>query len=220
MKFQWIFWIVFGYLLGGILFSWHLPKLLTKKDTRKLSSDHNPGAANAFVHTGWKIGLLCLLCDLLKGFLPVYGAAQRLDCRALPFALVMLAPVLGHATAPYYKFSGGKSIAVSFGVLTALIKITPVIWILVFFYILFSVVVKIRPTRIRSIVTFSIFGVLSAVFSAYTCQYAIGLGCIAIAGIVIYKHWMAKPQPTQASAVQPVLPFNGSEENEQTKSHQ
>ena len=38
---------IFGFLLGGVLFSYHLPKLLRGVDIVALSPDHNPGTANA-----------------------------------------------------------------------------------------------------------------------------------------------------------------------------
>ena len=181
----WFIWTVLilgGYLCGGILFSLHIPKLLRGIDICQVSDDHNPGAANVFTHAGWEIGIICLLLDLLKGFLPVYAAVKTVDTNSFLFSLVMVAPVLGHATAPFYKQSGGKCIATSFGVLTALFPLTWIMLILAGFYILFSTLIKIRPNRIRSIVTYALFAIAAIIVTIFNHMYAIGLGCVFCIG--------------------------------------
>ena len=106
----WTLHIVAGYLMGSIMFCRWIPKLVLHKDVCALSDDHNPGAANVFQHCGVPAGLLCLFFDLSKGFLPVYLAAHTVGIEPMQFAAVMMAPVLGHATAPFDHFSGGKCI--------------------------------------------------------------------------------------------------------------
>ena len=103
----WTLHIVAGYLLGSIMVCRWIPKLVLHKDVCALSDDHNPGAANVFQHCGVPAGLLCLFFDLSKGFLPVYLAAHTVGIEPMQFAAVMMAPVLGHATAPFDHFSGG-----------------------------------------------------------------------------------------------------------------
>ena len=71
--------IVLGYLLGSILFSYDLPKLLRHTDITLNSDDKNPGAANAFKNAGIPIGILCLICDMFKGFAPVFVASRYID---------------------------------------------------------------------------------------------------------------------------------------------
>ena len=192
MKFApWFVWaalILGGYLCGSILFSLHIPKWLRGIDICQLSDDHNPGAANVFIHAGWKIGMVCLLCDLLKGFVPVFIAVNTVDTDSFLFSLVMVAPVLGHATAPFDKQSGGKCIATSFGVLTALFPITWIMLILAGLYILFSTLIKIRPNRVRSIVTYALFAIVAVLVTLFHHLYAIGLGCVLVSGVAIVKH--------------------------------
>lgn len=191
----WTALIAGGYLCGGILFSFHIPKWLCGINICQISDDHNPGATNVFLHAGKKIGMLCLFCDLLKGFLPVYLAVKTVDTESLLFSLVMAAPVLGHATAPFYKQSGGKCISTSFGILTALFPVTWIMLILAGFYILFSTLIKIRPHRVRSIVTYSFFALTAVILTLLQHRYAIGLGCVLISGIAIVKH-VNKSEPT------------------------
>lgn len=185
---KWAFFILFGYFLGGVLFSWHIPKLLKGIDVCQASGDHNPGAANVFMFAGRQVGFLCLFCDLMKGFIPVMFALKMLNIGNILFAAVIAAPVLGHATAPFYRMSGGKSIAVSFGVYLALLPVTYVVAVLAVLYIFFSTAVKIRPVRVRSILVFALTGVFSACLCAHQGLYAVGLGCVAVSAVVIVKH--------------------------------
>lgn len=109
-----------GFLLGGVMFSRALPKLLTGKDVCALRADKNPGAANVFAVCGVPMGLLCLALDMFKAYLPVSLAAQYLDTQSVWFALALAAPVLGHAVGVFNGFHGGKCIASAFGAMLAL----------------------------------------------------------------------------------------------------
>ena len=91
------FYIVIGYLAGGMMFGYLIPRFLKGIDVRALSSDGNPGTANAFFYGGAFCGTLVLVFELLKAFLPVYFAGRTLGQKGIGFALVMAAPVLGHA---------------------------------------------------------------------------------------------------------------------------
>ncbi len=165
-----------------------LPAILFKTDISKASDDGNPGAANVFKSCGIPAGLFCLLLDILKGFLPVFYVCLTHDIRDISFALVMLAPVLGHAVAPYSKKSGGKCIAVSFGVLLALIPHTYAVIILATIYIITSTALKIDPTRNRSIFTFSLFAVISAILLCMRCLASVAVGCVLLSTVVVLKH--------------------------------
>ena len=78
-----------GFVMGGLLFSYYIPKWLKHIDIREKSKDHNPGTANAFMLAGSTVGTLCLICDLMKGLVPVAAAAQRLDVTNLAFAALI-----------------------------------------------------------------------------------------------------------------------------------
>ena len=110
-----------GFFSGSILYSLILPKWIKGVDIVAVSDDHNPGTANAMKYAGKLVGSLCLICDLGKGFFPVWIAAQFLPVGAFSFALVMAAPVMGHAFSPMLRGRGGKAIAATFGVLLGLL---------------------------------------------------------------------------------------------------
>lgn len=185
---RFLLFIVGGFLSGGIMFSQILPQLIQGKDIQAISEDHNPGATNVFVNCGLPLGLTCLFLDLFKGFLPVFLGSLFLDRSNLMFGLVLASPVLGHAIAPFHHFHGGKCIATAFGEMLALLPFNRVVFLLAALYVFFSVVVKISPNRIRSIVTFGLFGIISAMWLTYTGEYSIALGCVLISLTAIVKH--------------------------------
>lgn len=99
MLIEFIFYILLGYFSGGLMFGYVIPKVIKGIDVRSMSSDGNPGTANAFFYGGAVCGIAVLLCDVLKGLLPVHWALKCLGPEKLGMgvALVMAAPVAGHA---------------------------------------------------------------------------------------------------------------------------
>lgn len=182
--------IVFGFVSGSIMFSRIIPLAVLKRDICRESNDGNPGAANVFKNCGVVVGMICLLLDMAKGFFPVFLAEKMIDTDSVMFSLIMAAPVLGHAIAPFNRFHGGKCIATSFGVLIALaFKDAMGLLLLAVIYILFSTVVKISPNRRRSIVSFTIFAICSVVLYIYKKKYSFALGCLAVSLTAIEKHF-------------------------------
>lgn len=188
-----------GYLLGGVLFSYHLPRRLKGIDVTQQSADGNPGGANAVKLSGIPIGLMCIALDLIKGFLPVRLGALCLNMENALFAWVMLAPVLGHATAPYYRnIQGGKAIAVSFGVLLALLPSSFSFWVLAGVYIFFSTVLVIRPNERRTVITFGVL-MLWSLLTQLRQHKGIALGCMMISGVVMWKNRHQVPETDQSA---------------------
>lgn len=178
-----------GFGLGGVLFSYHLPKLLKGIDVYETSADHNPGTVNAFKSAGVPVGILCLLCDLFKGFLPVFFAMRLVDPSRLWFALILCAPALGHAIAPLYHHRGGKAIAAAFGALLGLLPVSFLVFLLAALYLFFSLIVVIRPHERRTVVTFGLFSVLSALAAFRTGHWSFALGAALLSTVVITKNY-------------------------------
>lgn len=151
-----IAYILLGYLSGSILFARIVGRLFHKDEILNESTDGNPGTANAFVYGGFACGILTLAGDLLKGFLPVYVFLQSQVTVEFSqnFAFVLAAPVLGHAFPLFYRFQGGKGIAVSFGCLLGLFPFCKPIAILAAYFIIFSLVLKITPHFQRTWITY------------------------------------------------------------------
>lgn len=182
---DYLFWIVFGYLSGSLLFALWLPRLICHVDVTQVSDDGNPGTFNVFQHCGAVLGGIVLALELGKAFFPVHMASQAVDMGRWPFALVIAAPVLGHAFPFWDHKKGGKSIAASFGALLGLHPLLMPVILLAGCYLLFSLVVVINPHAIRSMATF-------AVWMAGCCRIlgpsVIALGCCLVGLTVIGKH--------------------------------
>ncbi|MGN0165545.1 MAG: glycerol-3-phosphate acyltransferase [Lachnospiraceae bacterium] len=157
-----ITYILLGYLSGSVLYAVIFTRLFKKEDAISKSKDQNPGTANAFMYGGFGCGMLTLICELLKGFIPVYFYMNYVFMHYNPVqapsaftnALVIAAPVIGHAFPVFHKFHGGKAVAVTFGCLLGLFPIWYPAVFLAFFFILFSLVLRVSPHFYRTIAAY------------------------------------------------------------------
>lgn len=167
--------ITLGYFMGSLLFAPFFGNKLKHRDIIGDTKDRNPGTANAFMEGGLLCGIMTLIGDIGKGFLPVflclnmgnisigrffhqlpvfrYGE-QGNGVGGIGLALVLLAPVMGHMFPVYHKFRGGKGIAVTFGSLLGFApNLFPALTLAVIF-IVFSLVIRITPHFYRTIGTY------------------------------------------------------------------
>lgn len=188
MEYQYLMYSLAGFLSGSILFGYALPRLLRGVDVREASRDGNPGTFNAFVCGGIGCGILTLAAELGKGFWPVALCMRRLGCDSLLFAAVMAAPVLGHAYSIFHRGSGGKAIAVSFGVLMGLFPVWIPLALLIVYFLFFSLISPVEDHGRRTVTTFRCFALTGLLLIR---QRAILLGCILMSLTVIRKHHLA-----------------------------
>ena len=104
----------FGYWVGAIPFSYLIGQLFTHTDVLKIG-DGNPGGTNVMKAGGVPVGVLAILLDIGKGFLPVYLAALLDVSTGWAMIPVVLAPILGHATQPFLRWRGGKALGTAGG---------------------------------------------------------------------------------------------------------
>lgn len=180
-----VFYILFGYLMGSVLFARVSARLFHRPEIIEKSDDGNPGTANAFKYGGFGCGLLTLLGDIAKGFIPVFlfqhFAAEQTGTIAK--ALVLAAPVLGHAYPLFFGFQGGKGIAVTFGCLLGLLPDYLPLAGLAFFFIFLSVVVKISPNFYRTYITYFltlIYMIIVVGFGGTTLGFCLITGIVAL----------------------------------------
>ena len=169
---------VLGYLSGSILYSRLIPSHFRNVDIRDISDDGNPGAGNVFKNFGVSLGIPCLLCDLLKGAIPVSLCLHYLDQNHPFFALVLASPVLGHA-------KKGKAIAVSFGVLIGLLPFHLLVFYLVVPFLFFSLFLQVNPHAWRVIFSFLCFFIATL---ALEPAFSLRLGALLITLAVTAKH--------------------------------
>lgn len=149
-----IIFILAGYLSGSILFAPLWGRILCGRDITEGTPDGNPGTANAFQKGGFLCGTLTLLCDLAKGFVPVWLYLRQAQVTAPALAFVLAAPVFGHIFSFFHHFHGGKGIAVSFGSLLGLYPYIACALILAACFIGFSTVLVISPHYYRTLVSY------------------------------------------------------------------
>ena len=116
---MYLFWLGVSYLSGALPWSVWLGKWLYKVDPRQ-EGDHNPGAANAFRVGGWRLGIVILILDFLKAFIPVFVARWGLGFTTDQLFWIALMPTIGHAFSIFLGFRGGRAIATWFGVWSGL----------------------------------------------------------------------------------------------------
>jgi len=125
--------ILGAYLIGSIPVGVLLSRL-KGKDPRKTGSG-NIGATNVLRTAGKVLGIMTLLGDILKGFIPTMMAIQWGEPRLI-IALVGFAVFFGHLFPVFLKFRGGKGVSTALGVYLALdplaILISVVVFIVVF----------------------------------------------------------------------------------------
>ena len=106
--------LIFCYLIGSIPFGLLISLLLKKNDPR-FEGSKNIGATNIARTSGWKLGLLTLICDTMKGYIPIFF----FDNIEISINFLIILIFFGHLFPIWLKFKGGKGIAVLIGCLLA-----------------------------------------------------------------------------------------------------
>jgi len=110
-----ILWTLIAYLCGSLPFSVWLGRLFLAKEIRQFG-DGNPGGTNVIRAGGRTPGIVVILLDALKGWLPVLAAQEIAGLHGWALAAVPLAAVAGHAFSIFLRLQGGKAVAVTFGI--------------------------------------------------------------------------------------------------------
>jgi glycerol-3-phosphate acyltransferase PlsY len=107
------FFPLLGYLAGSLPFSLWISSLVAGIDIRDDGSGH-ASATNTFRQVGWFPGVIVLILDISKGFLPTYFAVLR--GYSLPVIILTAAlTVIGHCWPIFAQFRGGMGLAAAFG---------------------------------------------------------------------------------------------------------
>ncbi|WP_291438649.1 glycerol-3-phosphate 1-O-acyltransferase PlsY [Desulfovibrio sp.] len=109
-----ILWIALAYVLGSAPWGLVIARTFCGIDPRENGS-RNTGATNVARLCGFRWGVATLLCDVLKGAVPVW-LAFRINASPVFVSMVALACVLGHVFSCFMKFRGGKAVATSIGI--------------------------------------------------------------------------------------------------------
>ena len=127
---------VSAFCLGACPFSVWIGHWLLGKDIRDYG-DGNPGAINVFRAGGRKSGYLAFILDTAKGVPFVVLTYSFFGLPDVVVIAVGLSAILGHAFSPILRLKGGKSLAVTLGVLFALPQHEVLIVFMVFMFLAF-----------------------------------------------------------------------------------
>ncbi|WP_340615923.1 glycerol-3-phosphate 1-O-acyltransferase PlsY [Xenorhabdus entomophaga] len=110
--------IIFAYLCGSISSAILICRLARLPDPRQHGSG-NPGATNVLRIGGKWAALAVLICDVLKGMVPVW-LAYKLNIPPFYLGVIAIAACLGHIYPIFFHFKGGKGVATAFGAIAAI----------------------------------------------------------------------------------------------------
>lgn len=156
--------IFLSYLIGSIPTSIILSKAVAGIDIRQHGSG-NAGGTNVVRVLGWKLGLIVMFVDVLKGYVAtafisnfqILSQTQTTDI-FMSSILCGVAAILGHVWTIFARFKGGKGVATGLGMMIAVSPFDILIGLAVFLIIVFIS---------RYVSVGSIFGIASVPISIY-----------------------------------------------------
>ncbi|MCX5773986.1 MAG: glycerol-3-phosphate 1-O-acyltransferase PlsY [Fusobacteria bacterium] len=178
--------IIIAYLLGGLPTALILGKTFKGIDVREQGSK-NSGATNAGRVLGKKWFYIVMICDAIKGAIPVILALLfgMSDMVALGIGVVA---ILGHTYSIYLKFKGGKGVATSLGVIIVLVPLVTII-LLIVFVLIYKISNFVSLGSIVCAILFPILIFLFVIFRVYDpSKLSIGFIGIILAAYIVYKH--------------------------------
>ena len=147
---------------------------MNKEDPR-LTGSKNIGATNIARTSGWKLGLLTLISDISKSYIPIYFTMINHNEYLNE---VMLFLILGHLFPIWLKFKGGKGVAVFIGALLAYNPLNALVFLIS--WLIFALIFK--------------YSSLSAILATFINMILIismdqnYLIFIVISALIVFKH--------------------------------
>ncbi len=173
--------LVLSYILGGIPSGYLIARSVKNIDIREHGSG-NPGAANVYRIVGKWAGWATMLCDALKGYVPVMIAMHFFpENYWLGIACGVIA-IMSHMWTIFLKFRGGKGVATSLGVFAALLPVPTLIAFVVFVLC----VALSGHISVGSIVAGVTLPIVSFAMSKYPPEVSITVSLISL--LIIVRH--------------------------------
>ena len=176
--------LLIAYFIGALPSGVWLGKYFKKIDIRDYGSK-NTGATNAYRVLGKKLGVLVLILDVLKGFLPIYLASFFIKDNNI-LSLIGFVTILAHTFSIFINFKGGKGVATTTGVFLFL---SPYI-ILELLIIFMIVLIVTRYVSLSSIICAIFLPALIIAYSLDNFKQNIGmiLLSLVISVFVVIRH--------------------------------
>lgn len=172
-----------GFLLGAV----NPATLLARsrgRDLRAVGSG-NPGATNAGRVLGRPWGVLVLVLDVAKAYLPTLLVLRSVGLLA---ALVVgLTVVLGHVYSPFLRGRGGKGVACAFGATLALEPLVA-LGAVVVFAMAIALVRVIGQASVLTALGLAAVGALAVAGVVPTVPRAVGVWLVVVSLVVVSRH--------------------------------
>lgn len=168
--------IIGSYLIGNIFFA----KIISRAkrfDISKAGSG-NPGTMNMLRNLGLGIGLLTLLLDMLKGVIPalvgfyLFGGPTAGQNAYIGLFTGGLSALVGTVFPVFYKFNGGKGVALVYGMFCVASPLTGVI-------IFLGGIIYLLVFDYASLMSFTVLTVFT-IYEAYTLGLMTGNGNLVL----------------------------------------
>jgi glycerol-3-phosphate acyltransferase PlsY len=179
--------VVFGYLMGSLSPSVWLGRAIKGIDVREHGSG-NAGSTNAFRVLGKRLGVVVLVCDILKGVVPVVLARYF----SSPWVTVGVAmvTVIGHTFSIFLKGRGGKGVATGAGAAIGMIPV-PMACLLALFVVLLLSTRIVSVSSMLSTAALPLGAGLLYHFQAtgvWATPLAYVVACCLMAAVVLWSH--------------------------------
>ncbi len=178
-----IYCLLIGYLFGCFLTAEFICKKYTGRGVQEDGPD-NPGMASITMRLGMKAGLLVLLGDFLKTFFAIIICRFWLfpELSSLAVSYAGLGAVLGHCFPVFWRFRGGKGIAVTGAYSLCLF---PPVWLVT--YVLGGIAAFISGyLAVGSAVIAVLFPVSTFLFGFEKEEIILSA---AAGAIILFRHW-------------------------------
>ncbi|URJ25148.1 glycerol-3-phosphate 1-O-acyltransferase PlsY [Candidatus Blochmannia ocreatus (nom. nud.)] len=178
METSFIIIIILAYFFGSISSAVLICKILCLPDPRFFGSN-NPGATNILRIAGYKIAIVVIMFDALKGAIPIWLGYYLVMMNPKFLGITAIFSCLGHMYPVFLKFRGGKGVSTAFGSISAmnydffLIMIS--LWI--------TIILISRYASLSAIVTASVVP-----FYTWYFQYQYLFAIIVISTLIVTKH--------------------------------
>lgn len=173
-----------AYFSGSIPSGVWIGKTFKGIDIRTVGSK-NSGATNAYRNLGAVYGIMTLVIDALKGYLPLL-VASKIGVSEKYIVVIGLIAILGHSFSCFLNFKGGKGVATSLGVFLFLAPKAIGIATLGFLIVVFFT----RYVSLSSITAAIILPIMTMILPAKdgVDKFTLSILSVFIGVFVIYKH--------------------------------
>lgn len=186
---------IIAYLIGSVNFSIIISKKMAGFDVREKGSG-NAGTTNVLRTVGKKAALLTLICDILKGIVPVLiailignianhnGAEIKVEYLA---QVAGVATIIGHTFPVFYGFKGGKGVASSLGLILVINWQIGLIC-LIFAILVMAITRMVSLGSITAAILFAVLTIFNVGAQFYVVKGSYIIFGIVLAGIVVFNH--------------------------------